>query len=71
MDNQDKRDLQRPRRTLECTCCGQPFAGRQWWNQDTGYGLGNCCFYTVKLGFSSVAEFEETYGRIGIHINAG
>lgn len=65
------KDLEKPLQTLSCTCCGQSFKGRQWWNQDTGHGLGNCCFYLVKQGYGSAEEFQQTYGIIGVHINAG
>ncbi|MFB9160465.1 hypothetical protein ACFFT9_22795, partial [Chromobacterium violaceum] len=30
-------------RSLICCCCGGRTMGRQWFNQDVGYGLGKCC----------------------------
>lgn len=32
-----------PVRRLTCTCCGARTYGRQWWNQDAGYGLCRGC----------------------------
>lgn len=54
----------RPRR-MECTCCGRSYIGRQWWNQDTGYGLGDCC---VKFcGVDPNGGESSCYGVPGIH----
>lgn len=54
----------RPKR-MTCTCCGQTYKGRQWWNQDTGYGLGDCC---VKFCNVDPAGGENScYGVPGIH----
>lgn len=55
----------RPVRRMTCTCCGESYRGRQWWNQDCGYGLGDCC---VKFcGVNPDAGESETYGVPGIH----
>lgn len=44
---------------LTCLCCGRGFVGRQWFNQDSGYGLGDCCVESCR---TSETEFEFTYG---------
>lgn len=50
---------------MECTCCGQSYRGRQWFNQDTGFGLGDCC---VKYcGVDPAAGESSCYGVPGIH----
>lgn len=36
-------DTAKPIKTLRCCCCGGYSEGRQFHNQDTGYGLGACC----------------------------
>lgn len=57
-------ERKRPIKWMTCTCCGEDYKGRQWWNQDTGYGLGDCC---VKLcGVVGTSE-SECYGVPGIH----
>jgi hypothetical protein len=51
---------------LTCACCGQWTAGRQWFNQDTGYGLCRKCaeYITAKEG----PEYTKScYGIRGIH----
>lgn len=57
-------DLAKPIRTLRCTCCGQHTQGRQFHNQDTGFGLGDCCHDYVK---PRVEDMERTYGIHGVH----
>jgi len=55
----------KPVQWLDCTCCGQSYPGRQWWNQDTGFGLGDCC---VKYnGVNPSAGESTSYGVPGIH----
>lgn len=50
---------------MTCTCCGQTYQGRQWWNQDCGYGLGDCC---VKFcGVDPDGGESQCYGVPGIH----
>lgn len=52
-------------RWMTCTCCGETYRGRQWWNQDCGFGLGDCC---VKYcGVDPSGGESETYGVPGIH----
>lgn len=57
-------DLSKSLRKLKCCCCGLMFEGRQHFNQDTGWGLGDCCIdYVVP----HAEEFERTYGVYGVH----
>lgn len=51
-------------RRLKCCCCGEVFEGRQHFNQDTGWGLGDCCIDYVT---PHVEDFERTYGVHGVH----
>lgn len=60
-------ELPRPR-SLHCCCCGGYFTGRQFHNQDTGYGLGDCCVEYVK---GRVEDSEHTYGQRGVHFDLG
>lgn len=57
-------DVTRPVRTLLCCCCGSYTKGRQFHNQDTGFGLGTCCVDFVK---ARVPDMERTYGVEGVH----
>lgn len=59
-------DLAKPVRQLLCTCCGAVTRGRQFFNQDTGYGLGDCC---VAFVTPRVEDMERTYGVSGVHYN--
>lgn len=54
---------------LLCTCCGARLVGRQWHNQDTGYGLCDACVDMIRLkpDYQDRHEFERTYGYAGIH----
>lgn len=56
----------KPIKFLTCTCCGEGMQGRDWWNQEPGYGLCDSC---VKLccGPIKAGEESETYGVAGIH----
>ncbi len=60
-------------RAMYCTVCGGQYMGRQFHNQDTGYGLGDCCanFIRTHRPFDeeamSAEEIERTYGRKGYH----
>ena len=64
-----------PVRRLTCTCCGESFQGRQFHNQDTGFGMGECCAERVlnhkPFGHDSmgIEEFERTYGVRGYHFD--
>ena len=56
----------KPVRSLSCTCCGGYYRGRQWWNQDAGHGLGDCCVDYCHVDRTPGVE-TETYGVAGIH----
>ena len=56
----------RPIRWMSCTCCGESYQGRQWWNMDTGYGLGDCCVDRCGANRTAGAE-SECWGVAGIH----
>jgi hypothetical protein len=51
---------------MTCTCCGRYYRGRQWWNQDKGHGLGDCCVDFCKKGHTD-ESFTQTYGFKGVH----
>jgi hypothetical protein len=55
----------KPIKWLCCTCCGSYHQGRQWWNQDCGHGLGDCC--VAYCGVDPNGGESETYGVPGIH----
>lgn len=50
---------------LICACCGNDCVGRQWWNQDAGYGLCEKCEIPVA-GYEG-EEIQNSYGKKGIH----
>lgn len=61
-------------RQLTCSCCGAD-AGRwkQYWNQDTGFGLcPKCRDWIWERNHPSMphAEFERTYGVPGVNYEA-
>lgn len=62
----DKGQKLGPIRHLYCCCCGRSFEGRQFFNQDTGHGLGDCCVDFCHRGMTD-EEFTRTYGTAGIH----
>ena len=57
-------DKKVPIRLLKCTCCGGQAKSRQWWNQDTGYGLCDNC---IEFCRSREIDFDSTYGVEGFH----
>lgn len=63
----------KPVRRMYCTCCGGMYHGRQWGNQDTGHGLGDCCVKYVRSRYSDdgTQTFEQCYGIEGINYNVG
>ena len=65
-ENSDKGTPLEHVRRLLCCCCGAEFKGRQFANQDTGWGLGDCCVERVS---AHVEDMERTYGISGIHYN--
>ncbi|QLI49444.1 hypothetical protein vBPaeMUSP18_65 [Pseudomonas phage vB_PaeM_USP_18] len=65
--NEDKGvKLDGPVRGLTCTCCGSYLKGRQFHNQDTGYGLCNDCIDYCGRHFDA-DQFQRTYGLRGAH----
>ena len=52
-----------PIQELTCGCCSGSARGRQWWNQDQGYGLCDKC---INLCVGDAA-FSSAYGHRGIH----
>ncbi|MBV7542014.1 hypothetical protein [Acidovorax sp. sic0104] len=60
----DHKDLALRRQLLLCTCCGSRATGRQFHNQDTGHGLGDCCVDFVR---PRTEDMERTYGVAGVH----
>ncbi len=61
-------DESAPRR-LSCACCGAVTRGRQWHNQDTGYGLCSTCADWITARHMQPEELERTYGKRGIHFD--
>lgn len=59
-------DAAQPIVALKCVCCGARFQGRQFSNQDIGWGLGNCCVERVSKTTDSM---KRTYGVDGVHYN--
>ena len=55
-----------PIKWMTCACCGEGYQGRQWFNQDTGYGLGDCCVDIHPVDPAPDAE-SDSYGVTGIH----
>lgn len=56
----------KPIKWMSCTCCGESYRGRQWWNQDCGYGLGDCCVDTCGASRTPNTK-SQCYGVAGIH----
>jgi hypothetical protein len=53
-------------KVLTCACCGGLTKGRQWWNQDTGYGLCSRCAQWIASRHGS-ETVEQDYGKFGVH----
>jgi len=53
-------------RTMTCACCGCRTKGRQWFNQDKGFGLCARCARWIE-GRHGLAYVEDAYGKTGIH----
>lgn len=51
---------------LTCACCGACTHGRQWHNQDTGFGLCPECADRYE-GKTPGEEFARNYGLRGTH----
>jgi hypothetical protein len=58
-------EREKPIQWLECCCCGNWYQGRQWWNQDDGFGLGNCC--VAYNGVNPNGGESGSFGVPGIH----
>jgi len=57
----------RPKR-LRCSVCGQAAWGRQWWNQDTGYGVcARCGDEWPAASKGELGDVERTFGTRGIY----
>jgi hypothetical protein len=56
----------KPIRTLECGCCGEWYSGRQWWNQDCGYGMCDQCIRRYSHA-TEPGVVDASYGVAGIH----
>lgn len=67
-------------RSLTCSCCGETTTGRQWWNQDTGYGICKKCIDKVRESAhyeshdgtpwtDKDAILEQLYGPRGTHFD--
>jgi hypothetical protein len=56
----------KPIKWLDCTCCGGGLQGRDWWNQEPGYGLCDDCAPRC-CGPIAAGEESSTYGVAGIH----
>lgn len=58
-------------RWLRCACCGSGTRGRQWPNQDTGFGLCASCGdwipATDRSGEYTPEGMRRTYGVRGVH----
>ena len=52
--------------TMHCACCGDITKGRQWFNQDRGYGLCARCAKWIE-GRHGRDYVEDAYGKFGIH----
>lgn len=55
-------ERRKPIRRMTCTCCGEGYRGRQWFNQDCGYGCGDCCAERLCN-----RQYSDGYGVPGIH----
>ncbi|MBC3871746.1 hypothetical protein [Undibacterium oligocarboniphilum] len=53
----------KPIQFLNCACCGSETLGRQWFNQDVGYGLCNNCIPRCLTSYGA-EEFQRIYGVI-------
>jgi len=56
----------KPIKRLTCTCCAESLLGRDWWNQEPGYGLCNSCV-PICCGPIEQGQESETYGVAGVH----
>ena len=52
-------------RSLTCCCCGGSTTGRQFFNQDIGYGLCSKCADWIEG--RGQTDMQRTYGTRGVH----
>lgn len=65
-ENDYEAERKKPIKWMECSCCGDGYSGRQWWNQDVGYGVCNNC--VTDVGESSrVGAVSNNFGITGVH----
>lgn len=60
----------KPIKRMFCACCGAVHFGRQWEDQDAGYGLCSKCLPRIEQRFDAVAEegsLERRYGFRGVN----
>lgn len=69
--NEDKGVEVGRERGMICTCCGGYTRGRQWHNQDTGYGLCMSCIDYCGRHYTSAYEYQSVYGLRGAHYDLG
>ena len=65
-ENNYASERKKPIKWMECCCCGESYQGRQWFNQDAGYGLGDCCVSYCNVDSAPGSE-SSSYGVSGIH----
>ena len=65
-ENNYANERKKPIKWMECCCCGESYQGRQWFNQDSGYGLGDCCVSYCNVDSAPGSE-SSSYGVSGIH----
>ena len=59
-------ERKKPVKWMSCTCCGDSMQGRNWWNQEPGYGLCNDCVPRC-CGNIKPGQESQTHGVAGIH----
>lgn len=57
-----------PVKRLKCSCCGESTQGRQWSDQDTGWGLCTDCIPLLLSAYSE-EELLSMYGDRGVHFD--
>lgn len=56
----------KPIKWLTCTCCGDGLQGRDWWNQEPGYGFCDSCASRFS-GEIEAGQESQTHGVAGVH----
>lgn len=61
--------LSQPIVRMECACCGNSVKGRQYWNQDDGYGLCNDCANSKHFATNTEAQtgYNLAHGYAGVN----